>query len=207
MRQSKRITILALFMTVSLSATGDKKTESEADLKAKIATDCAGLTDYVEVVQCRIDVQTSLKLPSEFRVVGSWVEYTQVDPITDQPVVLTKLLSSNGGEGELFVRCMREKTDLMLKWPFEEELPPREEPVEVRARIDKKEPVVLTWQMANQTWNTAFYRTNTVKFIKELLDSEKFAIEAMPDDGLGIMVFDTVGANDAMSGIRKACKW
>jgi len=176
------------------------------DIEVEVGEKCSNLKRTIEIAKCINEVREAHGLEPEMDVFGEWIVVVEIDPMTDQSnVIITTDTEVREDKVGMSLRCLRGKQDLIVKWPFGMNFPARNEPVEIRSRIDTEKPVTSTWRMAKETHNAMFYEQDIDGIVDALIASERFVIEQASGVGSNVAVFATSGFDAAIQSFQDAC--
>lgn len=139
---------------------------------------------------------------------GKWRTSTDTDPLTDKSVYFAMLLSDSGEsrfnrKPLLVVRCKDNKTELYITW--HDFLGTNS--IATTYRIDKDAAQQSKWSLSTDK-KAAFFPGSPIQMLKRLSESTSFVANVTPyNESPVTAVFDTTGANKALSDLRKGCGW
>jgi len=208
--EEMKITTVALVGTL-LFMTGNASAQSVPD--KDIAT-CAAISSVVERLSCFDDLAKNHKLTATTQDTsspgkGKWLTQTDKDPLNDKAIYTATLPADSGTTGRfggpivLSVRCEGNKTEMYINWSSFLGL----EGIPTTYRIDKQKAIRSGWDSSTDH-KAAFFPRSPIPTLKKIADSTSFVASVTPyGENPVTAVFDTTGAAEALSDIRKGCKW
>ncbi|MBI6548620.1 type VI secretion system-associated protein TagO [Xenorhabdus lircayensis] len=139
---------------------------------------------------------------SEYQDIGKWFITKEVNKLTDK-VDYFAVLSPEGGEGALVLRCKDNITEAYLAT---DEYLGSEDYTKVTFRIDKKNVVTEYWVMGGG--GDSAFAPSSVKFIKKIYDKQNVIFGYKPYGKTQIVAeFKIDHINEVAKEISKACGW
>ena len=139
---------------------------------------------------------------------GNWNVHESVNPVNDTKTTMLSLTAESGkskwGKApDLVIRCKSNETNLYIRW--NNFLNTND--VKVLTRIGNKKAETKEWDISSSR-ETSFYPASSVKFIRRMLEYDKFLAQVTPYGKSPITaVFDTSGMKNAIKPLQENCGW
>ncbi len=200
-------------ITYGLILSAAATTNALASVDDKDVAKCAAVENSVQRLSCYDTLaddhdlsKKTVATPIEGK--GKWSTSTKTDPLNDQSIYVAALVaeSGQGRFGEqivMIVRCNKNTTDLYINW---ESFLGTEEAI-VTHRVGKEKAVRQAWTVSTDH-QSSFYPVSPVSVLKKMATADSFVVSVTPySESPVTATFDISGAENALTDIRKGCKW
>jgi type VI secretion system VasI family protein len=193
-------------------AVSAQSTPGNTSLDTKLLASCAAETSTIKRLTCFDEVAKASGLAPKNKDAsttssGKWQISSQSDPLTDKVKYFSRLKADEeiNGSGDLYsleVRCVNSHTELLLiSNNFLDANDMR-----VTSRIDKNVAMTEDWNIS--TDRKALFMPQPVTTLKKFVDASRFLVNFTPYGKNPITaVFDISGSLDALTALRRDCKW
>jgi type VI secretion system protein VasI len=195
-RQAVRGVVVAAGMCLVAGAAISQDTDSWADGAAK----CKAMSDNLDKNRCLADLMTN-----------SWGTTLSVDKLDGSKSIFVTIASADGmnleqGVGKAYalsIRCLKNRTELLLSWPAYL----GHQAAEVRWRLDRQPVTTERWSTST-SGRTAF-APNPIDLTKKMLGRNEFVagISAYGKATATTVTFRLAGLDEAIKPLRELCKW
>lgn len=148
--------------------------------------------------------------PSKIKNQGKWQVNTAKSQIDDSNNVNLWVMADDYVKSgydevrpELFVRCSENKTSVFITWDLYLGL----DSTSMLTRLDSENAVINLWTIS--TDNKAVFTTdNDITYVKSLFGHDRLLAKITPYGASPVIAtFSITGLKDAVTPLRKACKW
>lgn len=148
--------------------------------------------------------------PSKIKNQGKWQVNTANSQIDDSNNVNLWVMADDYVKSgydevrpELFVRCSENKTSVFITWDLYLGL----DSTSMLTRLDSENAVINLWTIS--TDNKAVFTTdNDITYVKSLFGHDRLLAKITPYGASPVIAtFSITGLKDAVTPLRKACKW
>lgn len=147
---------------------------------------------------------------SKIKNTGKWQISTATSQIDDSKNVNLWVMADDyikSGYDEvrpkLFVRCSENKTSAFITWDLYLGL----DSTSMLTRLDSENAVTNSWSISTDN-KAVFTKANDVTYVKSLFGHDRLLVQITPYGANPVIaIFSITGLKEAVTPLRKACKW
>ena len=163
-------------------------------------SDCSAIENDVERLSC-FDNAAAMLANAE----SLWEYETEVNPVTDEmTATLTQRVAAPSGDGDaaLFVRCKGKTLEMIASW----DTYLGDEKMKVTHRLDRREPVTRTWNMAQNGMALFYPNADIAEFLPSLFDASSLSLQTTPEnEAEQVITFELEGLEDRVEQMKRVC--
>ena len=163
-------------------------------------SDCSAIENDVERLTC-FDTAAAVLANAE----SLWEFETEVNPVTDEvTATVTQSIPAPTGDSEaaLFVRCKGETLELIASW--DKYL--GDERMKVTHRLDRREPVTRTWNMAKNGMALFYPSADVAELLPNLFNASSLSLQTTPEnEAAQAITFELEGLEDRVNQMKRVC--